>query len=303
MPAQAQIWRKTRLQIQPGAGLGTLQVGKPLSPAAQKYLGKAQLELPAGSEPGSGVLLFGTGDPRDLKQGILVRLGDGKDPKVVHTIQVKGLRAATPEGVFLGGPVATILKKYPLAQRDINPFSRQPEFCIQGLTIRTRGDKVEEFLIESGEAQRWRFGDFVVVPGQSAGPFELGKPIPETALQVLGPPSLEVKPGKAPNSGVVRWAIAGQNPSRMIEVLTHNGRNPRAVVSVRVRGIAARTDRQIKIGDSAAAVKDLYPDGREGLAEAVGGVSWRIPGANFLLQHGQLREIFLYEAAPTHPRR
>lgn len=299
-PAPAQLWKKTRIDVKPGLSLGPVEVGKPLSAAATKYLGKAQLEQAAGSEPASGYLLFGSGDSRDLRQGILIRLHDGKDPKHVHSVQVKGLRAATREGVFLGGAVGLIGKHYLKAQKDTNPFTRNPEYCLPGLTIRTKGSKVEEFVVESKDAQRWRFQEIVVVPGESAGPIELGKPLSAQALELLGPPTLEVKPGKTQGSGILRWAIAGQSPNRMIEALTHNGRNPRAVVSVRLRGIPAQTDRKIKLGDSASAVRDLYPDGREGLHEAVGGVTWRVPGANFLLNAGQLKEIFIYQAPTTN---
>src|SRR5690606_26195641 len=108
LPAPAQLWKKTRIEVKPGVSLGPIEVGKPLSSTATKYLGKPGREQTPGSEPGSGYLLFGSGDSRDLRQGILIRLHDGKDPKNVHSVQVKGLRAATREGVFLGGPVGLI---------------------------------------------------------------------------------------------------------------------------------------------------------------------------------------------------
>ena len=111
-----------------------------------------------------------------------------------------------------------------------------------------------------------------------------------------------MKPGKTANSGLLRWAIAGQSPARMIEVTIHDGRNPRAVVSVRVRGVRAQTDRRIKLGDREAAVRDIYPDGREGL-QAESGNSWRIPGCNFGFQGGALSEIQIYDSAPTKTRR
>lgn len=295
LPAGAQLWRKSKVDVKAGSSAGPIFVGQPLGKATLKYLGKASQEEAATEEVGSGSMVFGSGDSRDLRKGFLLRMNDGTKPDNVYTIQVKGIRAATKEGVYLDGPASLITKKYPDAQQDINPFSRNPEYCVPGLTIRTKAGKVEEFLIEPKDSQRWRFRRLTVVPGVKVGPLEVGKPVPAEAFQQLGPPAVDTKPTRAPNSGLLRWAVAGQRPDRMIEVVLHNGMNPRAVVSVRVRGIRAQTDRKVKLGDPADTVKDLYPDGRPGLSEGVGNASWRVPGANFIIKDDQLQEILIYE--------
>lgn len=303
LPAGAQLWRKSKVDVKAGSSAGPIFLGQSLGKATLKYLGKAAQQEEATSEVGSGTMVFGAGDSRDLRKGFLVRLNDGVKPENVYTIQVKGIRAATKEGVYLDGPAALILKKYPDAQQDINPFSRNPEFCVPGLTIRTRAGKVEEFLVEPKDSQRWRFRKLTVVPGVRIGPFEVGKAVPPEAFEQLGPPTVDTKPSRAPSSGLLRWAVAGQRADRMIEVVTHNGMNPRAIVSVRVRGIRAQTDRKVKLGDSADTVKDLYPDGRTGLSEGVGGASWRVPGANFILKDDVLNEILIFELPKAGRRR
>lgn len=295
VPAGAQLWRKSKVDVKAGSSVGPVFLGQPLGKATLKYLGKASQQEPAGSEAGSGTMIFGSGDTRDLRKGFLLRLHDGVKPENVYAIQVKGIRAATKEGIYLDGPANSILKKYPDAQQDINPFSRNPEFCVPGLTIRTKAGKVDEFLVESKESQRWRFRQLTAVPGVKVGPFEVGKPVPQEAFDLLGAPAVNTKPTRAPNSGLLRWAVAGQRPDRMIEVVLHNGVNPRAIVSVRVRGIRAQTDRKVKLGDPADTVKDLYPDGRPGLSEGVDNAGWRVPGANFILKNDQLHEILIYE--------
>jgi hypothetical protein len=299
LAAQAQLWPKTKVVVTAGSGIGPVVLGKKLSEVSRSYLGSPNKTEAAGNQPGSGFALFGKGDNRDLKNGLLIRLNEGD---TIHSVQAKGIRAATREGVYLGGPAALVSKRYPEAQQDTNSFTRQPEFCLPGLLIRTVGGKVDEFVVESKERTRWRFSSLLVVPGQRVGPFELNKNVPEEALKKLGPPTVEVKPGKTPNSGLLRWAIAGQNPSRVIEVVLHNGQNPRAVVSVRVRGVQAQTDQKIKLGDTAQTVRDLYPDGREGVHPGVGD-TWRVPGANFVISGGRLTEMFVYSSAPGRPRR
>jgi hypothetical protein len=293
--SEAQLWRKSKVEVKAGSSVGPIFLGQPLGPATLKYLGKASQKEEATEEPGSGTVVFGTGDSRDLKKGFLVRLNDGTKPDNVYTVQVKGIRAATREGVYLDGPANMILKKYPDAQQDINPFSRNPEFCVPGLTMRTRAGKVEEFLVESKQAQRWRFTRLTVVPGIKVGPFEVGKAVPPEAIELLGEPSVDTKPTRAPNSGLMRWAVAGQHPDRMIEVVINDGTNSRAIATVRVRGIRAQTDRKVKLGDSEDTVKDLYPDGHPGLSDGVGTSSWRVQGANFILKDEQLNEIVIYE--------
>lgn len=303
LPAAAQLWTKTRAEVKPGQGIGPIVLGKPLGAAAQKYLGKASQSQAANDKPLSGYALYGSGDKRDLRRGILVSLHDGKDPKNVGSVKVRGIRASTREGVFLDASSQLILKKYPEAQQDLNPFTRQPEFVLPGLIIRTRAGKVEEFQVEPRESQRWRFAPLEAVPARKLGPFEMGKAVPEEAFQLLGPPTYEVKPGKTPSSGLLRWAVPGQNPHRIIEVVLHNGQSPRAVVSVKVRGVKAQTDQSVKLGDPADTVRDLYPDGREGLNDQVGAVAWRVPGANFIMKDGVLREIFVYDVPRDQRRR
>lgn len=298
-PASAQLWRKSKVEIKPGVGAGPIKLGEALSKDALKYLGKISQQEGATEEPGSGYMLFGSGDNRDVKKGFLVRLSA---PDKVHSVQVKGIRAATREGIYLDGPAHLIAKKYPEAQQDINPFSRNPEYCLPGLVIRTRAGRVEEFLVEDKGSQRWRFKELQVVPGVKVGPFEVGKAVPPAALELLGPPTVDVKPGKTQGSGLMRWAVAGQHPDRMIEVVLHNGRNPKAIYSVRVRGIRAQTSQKVKLGDSAEAVRDLYPDGREGLSDSSSSVTWRVPGCNFSLRDGVLREMLVFEKPASNTR-
>lgn len=292
--AHAQLWSKTKVEVKPGVGIGPILLGKPLKDVSADFLGKATAQQPAGSNIGSGYALFGKGDSRDVHKGILVRLNDGKAPENVFSVQARGLRAVTALGVYLGGPASLISKRYPEAQVDTNSFTRQPEYCLPGLTIRTMKGKVDEFLVEPPEVTRWRFTELQVVPGKKVGPFEIGKAVPDSALELLGPPSVNIRPGKTPNSGLMRWSIPGQDPQRMIEVILHNGHSARAVVTVRVRGVNALTDQRVRLGDPAQVVKDYYPDGREGVGGDSGGSSWRVPGANFSLSGGRLKEMLIY---------
>lgn len=282
-PASAQLWKKSKVTVRPGQGVGPVGLGKTLEQASPAYLGR-----PAAA--GEDFALFGQGDSRDLRRGLLLRLSEGK----VDTIQVRGLRAGTPEGVFLDGPASSVEARYPRAQLDVNPFTRQPEYALPGLVIRTSGKKVSEFLVRSAQVERWRFVPLQIVPGRSVGPIELDKPVSDAALAQLGPPTTVVKARREAGSGMLRWAIAGQDPKRVLEVTLHNGRNPRAVNSVRIRGLRAETDRHVKMGDGVSTVHDIYPEGRTGLQKSLREEIWRVPGANLVCRDGRLSEITVY---------
>lgn len=293
--AGAQEWTKGRIVIKAGVGAGPVKVGEKLSPAAKTYLGPSS-KSEQNSDSSKGYTLYGKGDARDLVKGIRVVQADAKNPEKTTAIEVKGVRASTEEGVFLGGAANLITVKYPQAQRDANTFTGSPEYVIPGLIMRVKNDKISEFIVQSTSEQAWRFQDLRVTAGQSVGPIVLGKVIPPEAYKLFGEPTFKTNPGRTANSGVVRWGLPGQTPARMIEVYLHDGVNPKAVTQVRIRGVAALTDRQIKLGDSASAAQSIYQEGRTGLGSASGSETWRVPGLNLVLQNGKVVEMQIYKA-------
>ena len=292
-PTLAQEWAKARIVIKPGVGAGPIKVGENLSPEAKAYLGNATKTEPPNESVG-GYALFGKGDARDLVKGFRIRLGDLKNPERTTAIEVRGLRASTEEGVFLGGGTNLITAKYPQAQKDTNPYTGRPEYTIPGLVMQINNDKVSQFIIEPTSYQAWRFQDLRVIAGQSAGSITLGKVIPPEAYQLLGNPTHQVKPGHSAYSGIVRWSLAGQSPTRLIEVVLHDGIRPKVVTQIRLRGVSALTDRKIKIGDGLSAVQSVYPEGRQGIHSG-GGETWRIPGLTFVLRNGKVTDMEIYK--------
>ena len=294
-PSAAQEWTKGRIVVRAGVGAGPVTVGEKLSPVAQTYLGPPS-KSEFNSDGSKGYTLYGKGDARDLVKGIRVLQADPKNPEKTTSIEVKGVRASTEDGVFLGGAANLITTKYPQAQKDSNTFTGSPEYVIPGLVMRVKNDKISEFIVQSNSEQAWRFQDLRVTAGQSAGPIVLGKVIPPEAYKLFGEPTFKVSAGRTANSGIVRWGLPGQTPARMIEVYFHDGINPKAVTQVRIRGVAALTDRQIKLGDSAAAAQSIYQEGRTGLGTASGAETWRIPGLTLVLQNGKVVEMQIYKA-------
>jgi len=158
VPVLAQDWTKTRLEVLPGIGIGAVKLGQPV-PKDQltKSLGEPSRTQEPGEEPGSGYLLWGQGNSRDFSKGLLVRLGGPGKKDVVTSALIRGARVATDKGLYMGASVALLRKKYPEAQLDINPITGQAEWCIPGLIMRIKGDKVVEMAVEPQKKFRWRF--------------------------------------------------------------------------------------------------------------------------------------------------
>ena len=294
-PVWTQEWSKGRVIVRPGISAGPVKVGEKPSSEAQTFLGPpSKTQAPGDGSPGYS--LFGKGDARDLVKGIRLRQGDAKNPEKTTAIEIKGLRAGTEEGVFLGGSANLVSSKYPQAQRDSNVITGNTEWIIPGLTMRLKNDKISEFVIEPAVNHAWRFQDLRVVAGQSAGPLAVGKVVSPEAFKLLGEPTFQVAPGHSAYSGIIRWSLPGQTPARMIEVILHDGVRPKVITQIRLRGIAAITDREVKLGDTASAVQSLYHEGRSGLHTNVGSETWRVPGLTFVIKDGKVYEIQIYKA-------
>ena len=134
-----------------------------------------------------------------------------------------------------------------------------------------------------------------VVAGQSVGPVTVGKAVPADLIEKWGPPTFQQAPKRTAFSGILRWSLPGQEPSRMIEVLMHDGVRPRVVTQVRLRGVTAMTDRQIKLGDNYTAVRQIYPQGKEGILPRIELPTWRVPGLTFVMRHDRLFEIQVFK--------
>ncbi|MBI3927890.1 MAG: hypothetical protein HY319_20280 [Armatimonadetes bacterium] len=292
----AQDWSKIRIKVTPGHGAGSLLLGKPIPEAARKTLGLTNEEVPAEDGPGSGLVLWGKESSRRFLQGILVRLDDGKSRAHIHSIELKGVRALTDQGVYLGAPATAVAARYPEAQRDYDPVEQREEWYLEGLVLRMSRGRVAEMIVEPGNARPWRFTPLTVWPGKSAGPIELGKPLSKEVYRALGEPTYRRDATAGQGSGLVRWSLPGPQPARKVEAILHDGRNPQSVLAVRVKGVRAMTDRKVRLGDPVAAVRRAYPDGKLGLHEQYDTDVWKIPGLNFLLRDDRVEELFVYTA-------
>ena len=297
LPALAQDWSKTRLEVLPGIGIGAVKLGQPVPRESLKFLGEPSRTQEAGEEPGSGYLLWGQGNTRDFSKGLLVRLGEPGKKDVVTSALIRGARVATDKGLYIGATVALLRKKYPEAQLDVNPITGQSEWCIPGLIMRLKGDKVVEMAVEPFKRFRWRFNPLKIVPGVSAGPFVLGKAVPPEVLAKYGEPTFRQPPKTTANSGLIRWSTPGGDPNRFIELTLHDGARREAVTCIRVKGLPATTNEDVKLGDRAQLVKAVYPQGRTGLSTAAQSELWRLNGITFVLLRGRLVEMQLYPLA------
>jgi len=160
--------------------------------------------------------------------------------------------------------------------------------------MRIKGDKVVEMAVEPQKKFRWRFNPLKIVPGVSAGPFQLGKAVTPEILEKYGEPTFRQPPRSTANSGLIRWSTPGQDPSRFIELTLHDGARREAVTCIRVKGIPATTNEDVKLGDRAQLVKAVYPTGRVGLSQVAQAETWRLNGITFVLLRGRLVEMQLY---------
>lgn len=279
-------WQKARLKVIPGRGVGhLLELGQPVPRAVTRLLGPAE-------DVHKQALLWGEGTTTEVTRGVLVtRDATG----AVSSIRLRGLHAITDKGVYLGAPARLLQKRYPGVEFEARPEIGVFDGFIPGLVLRVVHDKIVSMTVEPLSLRAWRFMTIKVVPGRGAGPIVLGQPLSAQAVAKLGEPDLR-RPAKqaVPDSGVVRWGSPGPRAAELIELTLGSSHSPRAITSIRLRGVHAVTGRGLAMGASAAAVHQAYPEAKEGLDEVFDGQTWKVAGMSLLLVRGRLTEIRLY---------
>ncbi|MGE0493151.1 MAG: hypothetical protein AB7S38_28325 [Vulcanimicrobiota bacterium] len=271
-------WDKMRLVVLPGEGLKELaSLGEPMSGEAFTLLGPPASETPASLVWGGGAKML--------------KIERDKENLRVTRVVLRGLRATTSEGLYLGVPVDKLKELAPEAQKEAGPDSNSSDFLTPGLVLRVRARQLDEMIIEPPNREGWRFEKLVVEPGLGVGPIKLGEKVSAEAYQLLGEPTYTRPPerGQA-NSGLVRWGT----PGHMVEVTTHNGRAPDAVTSITVQGVRAITERKVFLGSSQAKLTRAYPDAKEGLSEDFSTTVYKLPGIQFVLKQQRLVEMRVY---------
>lgn len=282
-PAAPGDWRKARLVALPGQGLlGILRLEEPVPTDIERFLGKPDLRT-------DNLWRWGPGPADRLQKGVELALEDGG----VEKVTIRGLRAATEQGLFVGAPAAQVAVSYPEAQREAGPEPESADWLTPGLVLRIEAGKLVELVIRPKRVLGWRFQRFEVEPGLRAGPLELGRPVSKEALSLLGPPDLQ-KPARADelHSGLVRW---GEPQSeRRIELTLHNGRSVEGISSITLRGVRAVTDQDVYIGGPADRLAAIAPDLQEEPSADFHTSVWKLPGLTLTARDGEIVEMKIY---------
>lgn len=138
-PAWANDWTTTsKVLIQPGKAAGAVLLGRPVPAEANRLYGAPASRTepePGAKGKDTGSLVFGHSTEFEVKNGMLVKLNDGKGDQNVYVIYLRGLRAYTAEGATLGMTMAKARKVYPAAKVGIDELSGGQTLAIPGLTM------------------------------------------------------------------------------------------------------------------------------------------------------------------------
>jgi hypothetical protein len=152
------------------------------------------------------------------------------------------------------------------------PFGTRVEIVSeQGELFTVEGKNGRWTKVRHGGVDGWAFGGFLApsAPGTPVGPdpqyeliagrkvglIELGKPVPEAALDVYKTPDSFNQPSGGIDSGSMLWS------GKML-VKLHDGKNPNNVFSVYVMDPVFRTASGIGVGSAFDELKKLFPKGR-----------------------------------------
>ena len=129
-------WKKTRLLITPGVGLGPIVLGKEIQPEAKELLGNPEIAY--------GRAYWGDGSSGGFPTGIIAYLD--KDDSVSLILIYPGVRAYTKEGFTLDKKLEAARRLYPNANHEKVPFERTfaPAVLLPGLGI--QGSPYDDFI-------------------------------------------------------------------------------------------------------------------------------------------------------------
>jgi RNA polymerase subunit RPABC4/transcription elongation factor Spt4 len=124
--------------IDPGIGVGAIQIGSPLPADVTQTYGRLTSVSPAGNSMDSGSYYW---------EGLMnVKTHDGRSAKNVFSIFITGQEFRTPEGIGPGSTVDQMLKAYPNARKELN-MDDNWEYHIPGASFGTYQGKVYEVFV------------------------------------------------------------------------------------------------------------------------------------------------------------
>ena len=109
-------WRKPRLLVKPGVGVGPIRIGEPLPSDIETLLGMPEREFSMTREYVS-VKVIGWGldeGPTSFYKGVMIDLAGGRVKAVLLGL---GTRAVTESGIYIGAPLSKAMKLYPNGER------------------------------------------------------------------------------------------------------------------------------------------------------------------------------------------
>ncbi len=141
----------SKVLIQPGKAAGALRLGQPVPAEAAKLYGAPVSRTepePGAKGKDTGSLVYGHSAEFEIKNGMLVKLNDGKGDQNVYVVYVRGIRAYTAEGATLGMTMAKARKVYPSAKTGTDDLTGGPKLSIPGLTmVFSQSDKMVEMVV------------------------------------------------------------------------------------------------------------------------------------------------------------
>jgi len=130
-------------------------------------------------------------------------------------------------------------------------------------------------------------GTFLIVPGKSAGPVLLGKPLSPGVFDAFGRPDTAIAPKEDMDSGVYEW-------KNNILVKLNNGKDKNSVNTIFINSGDFKTSEGITVGSSLDNVKKAYPGGRKSDEIPDADFGWEANGIAFHFLQNTVFRIALY---------
>lgn len=129
-PVSAQPWLKPKLLVVPGKSLGPITLGKPIPKETFRLLGPAtgNSDVQQNTHKDNAAIEWLA---KDLY--IRVKCHDGRRPENAYQIFWTAPNPRTAEGLGVGSPVASVLKKYPKGKWTTDDLDGYPTWTTPGL--------------------------------------------------------------------------------------------------------------------------------------------------------------------------
>lgn len=127
----------------------------------------------------------------------------------------------------------------------------------------------------------------LIIPGQSVGLLNIGKPIPYSFIKFYGAPDSYSEPRETKDSGSLSWY-------NKLLIKLNDLKDKKNIFSIFIEDPIFKTAKGIGVGSKFEDLKNKYPNGKEHIDGYRGTTAWKLDGITFFIsEQGNIYEIFI----------